>query len=141
MLDDLGLLATLSWFSRRFQTIYSNIRIEQEIEIREDELPDALKITIYRVLQEAMNNIAKHGMAELVHLSLKKGDGRMELTIRDNGQGFDLEKIRSQDATRKGLGLTSMRERVELSGGSFIIESAEKKGTIIRAAWPLNKIA
>jgi PAS domain S-box-containing protein len=136
ILDDLGLLPTLSWFSRRFQTIYSTIRIEQEIDIREDELPNALKIIIYRVLQEAMNNIAKHSGAELVHLSLRKVNGRTELTIRDNGQGFDLEKISSQGATKKGLGLTSMRERVELSGGSFTIESTEKKGTILRASWP-----
>jgi signal transduction histidine kinase len=139
VLDDLGLLATLPWFSRRFQTIYSTIRVEQEIDIREEELPNALKIIIYRILQEAMNNIAKHGGAELAHLSLRKVDGRMELTVRDNGQGFDLEKISSQEATKKGLGLTSMRERVEFSGGSFTIESAENKGTIIRASWALSK--
>ena len=139
LLDDIGLLATLSWFCRRFQTIYSTIRIEQEIDIREDELPNALKIIIYRVLQEAMNNIAKHGRAELVHLSLRKVDGRMELMVQDNDQGFDLEKISSQEATKKGLGLTSMRERVEFSGGSFTIESAENKGTIIRASWALGK--
>lgn len=140
LLDDLGLLPTLSWFSRRFQTIYSTIRIEEEIDIRENELPNALKIIIYRVLQEAMNNIAKHSGAELVHLSLRKVNGRMELTIRDNGQGFDLEKISSQEATKKGLGLTSMKERVELSGGSFTIESAENKGTIIRTSWALSQI-
>ena len=139
ILDDLGLLATLPWFSRRFQTIYSTIRIEQEIDITEDELPDALKIVIYRVLQEAMNNIAKHSRAESVHLSLRKGNGRIELTIRDNGQGFDLEKIGSQESTKRGLGLTSMRERVELSGGSFGVESAEGKGTVIRASWPLSE--
>jgi PAS domain S-box-containing protein len=139
LLDDLGLLPTLSWFCRRFQTIYSTIRIEQEIDIGEDELPNALKIIIYRVLQEAMNNIAKHGRAELVHLSLRKVDGRMELTVRDNGQGFDLEKVSSQEATKKGLGLTSMRERVEFSGGSFTIESGENKGTIIRVSWALGK--
>jgi len=139
LLDDLGLLATLSWFCSRFQTIYSTIRIEQEIDIGEDELPNALKIIIYRVLQEAMNNIAKHSRAELVHLSLRTVDGSMELTVRDNGQGFDWEKISSQEATKKGLGLTSMRERVEFSGGSFTIESAENKGTIIRASWALGK--
>jgi signal transduction histidine kinase len=114
--------------------------ISYSVYLVDDEFPNALKIIIYRVLQEAMNNIAKHSGAELVHLSLRKVNGRMELTMRDNGPGFDLEKISSQEATNKGLGLTSMRERVELSGASFNIESAEKKGTIIRTSWALGQI-
>jgi signal transduction histidine kinase len=57
MLDDLGLLPTLSWFCRRFKTIYSRIRIEQKIGIEEGEIPNPLKIVAYRVIQEAMNNI------------------------------------------------------------------------------------
>jgi len=65
MLDDLGLLPALSWFCRRFQTIYSGIHIEQENGIEETEIPDALKIAIYRVTQEGMNNIAKHSRASL----------------------------------------------------------------------------
>jgi len=135
MLDDLGLLPALSWFYRSFQTIYSGIRIEQEIAIREDDIPQMLKIVVFRVTQEAMNNIAKHSKADLVRFSLRKQDDRMELVLQDNGQGFSLEKINSQRATVKGLGLTSMRERTGLSGGSFAIESVEGKGTIIRASW------
>ena len=139
MLDDLGLLPTLSWFCRRFQTIYSGIRIEQEIAIQEDDIPQMLKIVVFRVTQEAMNNIAKHSKADLVRFSLRKLDDRMELVLQDNGRGFSLEKVNSQRATAKGLGLTSMRERAGLSGGSFDIESVEGKGTIIRASWPFCK--
>jgi signal transduction histidine kinase len=62
----------------------------------------------------------------------------MELAIRDSGQGFDLEEAFSRKGTTRGLGLDSMRERVELSGGSFSIESKKGAGTVIRAAWPLN---
>ena len=60
MLDDLGILPTLSWFCRRFQTIYPSIRIEKKMEIKEDEVPDSLKTVIFRITQEAMNNVAKH---------------------------------------------------------------------------------
>jgi len=137
MLDDLGLLPALSWFCRRFQTIYSGIHIEQENGIEETEIPDALKIAIYRVTQEGMNNIAKHSRASLVRLYLRKIDGRLELVLEDNGQGFNMEKVVGSESTKRGLGLTSMRERVELSGGLFTIESTEGKGTIIRASWPI----
>ena len=141
LLDDLGLLPTLSWFYRRFQTIFSEIRIEQEIEIKEGDVPPPLKIVVFRVIQETMNNIAKHSHANLVRLSLRKLNDRMELILQDNGQGFNLEKARSKETAKRGLGLASMRERTEFSGGSFDIESAEGKGTIIRASWPLRKNA
>ncbi len=137
ILDDLGLLAGLSWFCRRFQTTYSNIQIEREIEVEEGDVPPPLKIVVFRVTQEAMNNVAKHSKADLARLSLRKKDGRMELVFEDNGQGFDLEKVLDSDGTRRGLGLTNMRERIELSGGSFEIESTQGKGTILRARWPL----
>jgi PAS domain S-box-containing protein len=137
MLDDLGLLPTLSWFCRRFQTIYSGIRIEQEIDIKEGDVPPPLKIVAFRVTQEAMNNSAKHSKANILRLSLRKISGRIQLVLEDNGRGFDLEKVLGSESKRRGLGLTSMRERTELSGGSFDIESGEGKGTIIRAWWPL----
>ncbi len=138
MLDDLGILATIEWFCRQFESTYAHIRIRQEIDIQEDEVVDPLKIAIFRVLQEATNNIAKHSKADVVHLSLRKMDGRIELVLEDNGRGFDLKKVLDSDSTKRGLGLTSMRERIELSGGSFAIESTKGKGTIIRASWFLK---
>jgi PAS domain S-box-containing protein len=139
MLDDLGLLPTLSWFCRQFETIYSGIRIEREIDIQEGDVPHPLKIVAFRVTQESMNNIAKHSQANLVRLSVRELDGRMELVLRDNGRGFNLEKVRSLETTKRGMGLTSMRERTELSGGAFAIESTEGKGTVIHASWPLHQ--
>jgi signal transduction histidine kinase len=137
MLDDLGLLPTLSWFCRRFQTIYSGIRVDQEVTIEESEVPVSLKIVAFRVTQEAMNNVAKHSKANTVRLCLRKIDGRMEITVEDNGQGFDLEKVLGPGSASRGLGLTNMRERAELSGGSFEMESTQGKGTAIRVWWPL----
>jgi signal transduction histidine kinase len=138
MIDDLGLLPTLSWFCRRFESIYSHIRTELTMSIEEAEIPSALKIVIYRITQEAMNNIVKHSKANLVLLSLRKMNRKMEVTIQDDGQGFNLEKVISQGSPKEGLGLSSMKERTELAGGSFTIESAQGKGTIIRASWPLG---
>ena len=137
MLDDLGLLPTLSWFCRRFQTIYSGIRVDQEVTIEESEVPVSLKIVIYRVTQEAMNNSAKHSKANRLRLCLLKMDGRVNLMVEDNGQGFDLEKVLGSENTNRGLGLTNMRERIELSGGLFEIESAKGKGTVVRGWWPV----
>ncbi len=137
LLDDLGLLATLSWFCRRFETIYSGIKVEQAVIIREEELPEDLKISFFRIAQEAMNNIGKYAKADSVYFGLQKVDDTIELCIRDNGEGFDLESVSSRDSLKKGLGLSSMKERVEFSGGSFSIESAKGKGTVIRAVWPV----
>jgi PAS domain S-box-containing protein len=136
-LDDLGILATISWFCREFQTIYSGIRVEKQIEIQEDEMPDTLKTIIYRVLQESLNNVAKHSEADHVSLFLRKTKGGLELAIEDNGVGFDLEDALSVESSKRGLGLASMRERTELSGGSFIIQSTKGEGTVVRALWPV----
>jgi len=136
VLDDLGILATIGWFTREFQKVYSHISIEKEIHLLEDQVPDPLKIVLFRVIQEAMNNIAKYSKADLVHLSLQKTDGTIELAIQDNGQGFNLMEVLSVEGSKRGLGLTSMRERTELSGGSFVVESTRGRGTVIRALWP-----
>ena len=135
LLDDLGIVPTLSWFCRRFETIYSGIKVENAVTIREEGVPDHLKIVLFRITQEAMNNIGKHAKANSVYLGLQKVDSTIELGIRDNGEGFDLESLSSRDSSKKGLGLSSMKERVEFSGGSFSIESAKGKGTVIRAFW------
>jgi signal transduction histidine kinase len=137
-LDDLGILPTLSWFCRRFQSIYPGIHIEQEIAIEENEIPDLIKTVIYRVTQEALNNIAKHSKADLVQLRLGKTGSAIELIIKDNGEGFDLIKTLTTNSPHKGLGLSSMRERTELSGGSYAIESSPGSGTVIRVSWPLG---
>jgi PAS domain S-box-containing protein len=131
ILDDLGILATIGWFTREFQKVYSHISVEKQISVEENEIPDSLKTTLFRVMQEAMNNIAKHSKAELVRLILTKTAGKIELSVEDNGAGFDPENI------KQGLGLTSMRERTELSRGSLEIESIPGKGTTIKASWPL----
>jgi len=136
-LDDIGVLATLDWFCREYQKIYFHLHIEKEIRLRESDVSAALKTVIYRVTQEALNNIAKHSKADLILLSLQTIKDRVELIIKDNGIGFALEEMLSSEKPNKGLGLTSMRERTELSGGTFAIETTPGAGTTIRANWPI----
>jgi len=135
ILDDLGILATISWFCREYETTHSNIQIEKKIDIQEQEIPEPLKMAIYRIMQEGMTNITKHSGASLVLLSFRKMDSRIELVVQDNGRGFDLQEAHSSEDSRRGLGLVSMRERAEHSGGSFSIESARGKGTRIQVRW------
>jgi signal transduction histidine kinase len=104
--------------------------------LEESDIPDALKIIIFRVLQESFNNIAKHSRADHVELSLKKSEGKIELVISDNGIGLDGGAKKAGKASEGGLGLTSMRERAELSGGSFSIRQKKGKGTTVQASWP-----
>ncbi len=137
VLDDLGILAALSWLCRNFEATYSHIHIEKQTHIQEEEVPLLLKTVIYRVSQEALNNIAKHSKADLARLSLKKIGDKIELKIKDNGMGFDLEQTLSSERARRGMGLDSMRERAELSGGAFAVESTKGKGTTIKVNWPL----
>ncbi len=137
ILDDLGILPTVSWFCREFESIYTGIAVERKTAVQEEDVPKILKIVIFRVLQEAMNNVAKHSRANRVRVSLTGENGRIDLEIEDNGRGFDPSEKYSVNE-QKGLGLGSMKERVELSGGTFAIDSAAGKGTLIRARWPEN---
>jgi signal transduction histidine kinase len=99
-------------------------------------LPDLLKTVIFRVSHEAMNNAAKYSKANLISLFLNGEGKKIEFAITDNGIGFNVEEMLAKERSHRGLGLESMRERTELSGGSFTIQSAQGQGTVIRASWP-----
>ena len=129
VLDELGFLAAMNWLCGEYQKSYPHISVQTKIAVSESDISDGIRIVIFRVLQEALNNFAKHGKGDRVEVSLLKSEGTFSFVIRDNGQGFDVENA------EKGLGLESMRERVELSGGEFQIESIIGQGTTIRAIW------
>ena len=135
LLDDLGIIATASWFCRECQKLYSGLRIETAFDIEEEKVPDALKTVIFRILQEAVNNVAKHSKADLVRVSLKPTSSHMELVIEDNGQGFDIEHLRSMHKAGSGVGVRIMKERTRLSGGTFSLDSIKLQGTTVRASW------
>ena len=140
MLDNLGILSTINWFCRQYRAVYSNIQIEKQINISESEIPDTLKTILFRILQEAMNNIAKHSKASTVSVCLEKRDQTVHLIIKDDGGGFDAKAPRKNGASGNGFGITSMKERAELSGGSFEIKATPGEGTTVRASWLYKSI-
>jgi len=123
ILDDLGLLATISWFCREFGTIYTDIGIEKEIQLEEGDIPDFLKIVIYRILQEALSNAAKYSETEYIYIKLAKTRENLELLIADKGRGFDPAEVAARKKVGRGMGLASMKERALLSGGRIDIRS------------------
>ncbi|BAU50044.1 PAS/PAC sensor signal transduction histidine kinase [Sulfurifustis variabilis] len=135
-LDDLGILPTIAWFCREFRDVYRHIELDVDIAITEQQVPVGLKTAIYRVLQEALNNVAKHAGASRVWVNLKKAGERIEFTVRDDGCGLDPAPAACREGTARGLGLTSMQERVESSGGVLSVTSNGNRGTLLRAVWP-----
>lgn len=136
VLDDLGILIAIQWFCRKFCQIYSHIRIQNDLKADENEIPEPIKIVVYRVIQEALNNAAKHGNATIIHIIFEKLQDNIFLTITDNGCGFDVNAKRTHRFEAGGIGLLSMVERVRGSGGSLSISSDGNSGTKIRAVWP-----
>ena len=90
---------------------------------------------IFRILQEALNNVAKHSRADLIQLSLGVQDFSIIMRVHDNGVGFDVTKTIAMIPSRRGVGLASMRERAELSGADFDITSNAGQGTTIWVKW------
>jgi signal transduction histidine kinase len=136
MLDDLGLLPTLNWFLREYAAVLPGVEIDRQISLREDEIPEHLKITMFRIVQEASNNIAKHAGASRVRIALQCSEARLHLLIEDDGCGFEPAGVECSEATGRGLGLLSMRERALHSDGLYSLESAPGKGTCIQVWWP-----
>jgi signal transduction histidine kinase len=137
-LDDLGILATLSWFLREFRSIYRSIEVEASFPHEEREVPDALKVAIFRVVQEAMGNIAKHSRATRARVRLEGCGGELRLAIEDNGIGFDSHEVASRTGIDRRLGHSCARERVESAGGTFTLWTAPGAGVRIEISWPLT---
>jgi len=136
ILDDMGVAAAVEWFCREFQTTYPSITIERKLCVNEAELADSLKLVIFRIAQEALNNVGKHSGARVVQIVLKEHRGTITLHVDDDGLGFDVGDAQTIKEFGQGLGLSSMRERVEYSGGQLSIQSAPGQGTRIKARWP-----
>ena len=136
LLDDLGILATINWFAREFKKANPSMQIITKLNIQEDQIPATVKTVIYRITQEALNNVVKHSKTKVVNLGLGIKESKIEFLIQDSGQGFDLEATLGQKRTDSGLGLAGMVERAKLSGGVLHIESVKGSGTTIRVLWP-----
>jgi signal transduction histidine kinase len=140
MLEDLGILTTLDWFCRTYHSAHSQINVAKRYALEESDIPEALKIVIYRIVQEAFNNIAKHACADQASLELEKNTVALRLLIKDNGRGFDAER-RENGGSREGFGfgLRSMRQRATSAGGEFKLTS-DGSGTSVEVCWPFEAL-
>lgn len=129
MLEDLGILATLSWFFREFEKTCRGVKVEKHFNLVEESIPASLRVTIFRIIQEATNNIVKHAHAERIRVCLEIRGGTLRLSIEDNGDGFDTARCSTS------LGLLSMKERAEISGGQYVMKSTAGQGTKIDVSW------
>jgi len=130
-LDDIGLARVLKAMINRIAQA-SGIEFTQDIDGGIDDLlSPELQISLYRIVQEALNNIVKHSKATAAKISLKKGEGNLTLSIEDNGQGFSREANAIAKSGRRGFGLTGMAERARMLGGTVTMQSEPGLGTKI----------
>lgn len=137
MLDLLGLEPTIRWCVDQHRDLAGwQVQLDLQLEAR---LPPNLEITCFRVVQAALTNIARHAKASQVEIEIRHSDLELELVVRDNGVGFDSREMRQRSEQGGSFGLSAMRQRVELAGGSFRIDSSsgQGQGTTIRAYFPL----
>jgi len=136
MLDEIGFLATLRWHWQEFDRLHPEISVRKDIRIAENKLPEELTLVVYRIVQEATQNIERHSRADRVEFSLQQQKDRLQLRIADNGGGFDPENPEAEPGTK--MGINSMKERAELSGGQFTLQSADGEGTVVDVRWDLG---
>lgn len=134
-LDDLGLVPALRSYVERFSRHWG-LQVEFTAEGLQRRLPASVELVIYRVVQEALSNVAKHSGAERASVSLARRNNVVTAMVRDNGHGFDEGEVQKAGG---GLGLFGMRERLALVGGSLQIDTTRGSGTLVTARVPLYK--
>jgi PAS domain S-box-containing protein len=132
-LDELGLRSAVEYGIEQWQRRHPAVRCSFALEGELDDLSEQVNITLYRLAQECLTNVAKHGQATQLSIALMRESPReVTFSCEDNGQGFDTS------LRRQGLGLVGLRERVEALGGHFDLHSAPGRGTRVRASIPVK---
>lgn len=137
ILEDLGLFASLQWLAENFAQQHS-INVSLDMEDIDRFFSEKTRINLFRVFQETLTNISKHAQAKHVSIVVKKQEDDVIFRVKDDGKGFDLKRLFHRDPARVGMGLTAMKERANLSGGDFDVESALGKGTMICFKFPIR---
>jgi two-component system NarL family sensor kinase len=137
MLDKLGVPAALASLCRRIERDTEMLSVVFNCDVDDDDVPEHLKADMFRVAQEALNNIVKHAEATQISLRLRHVAGGLLMVIQDNGIGYENRPLTTEDARTTGLGLIGMQHRVESHGGTFSIQSSATTGTVVSATWAL----
>jgi signal transduction histidine kinase len=133
LLDDLGLAAAIEWQARTFEARHG-IRVEVEQDELAKRLPRPVELAAYRIVQEALTNVAKHARATCCRISIRRQDGDVEVAVEDDGQGFDPSEMNGS----RGLGLVGMQERAALLSGRVALESERGAGTRVKVKLPVS---
>ena len=136
VLDDWGLAPALSEYFQNFKVFYPEIEIVSHVDIPFNDISDDIKTVIYRVVQEALNNIGKHSGANYVKIEISECKDRILIKIGDNGCGFEVPKLLEMNRALTGYGIRSMKERTEICKGTFQLKSEPGKGTLLFASIP-----
>ena len=134
-LDEFGLAAASRNFCKELQS-RTKLKVKYNIARIDQRLAPALELNLFRIMQEAVNNIEKHARAREVRLRIAFSGGSIVLKIQDDGRGFDSKRGKAGKGKWRGIGLTNMRERAEFLGGTCTVESAPKRGTTITVRVP-----
>lgn len=134
LLDDLGLIAAIDWQAKTFQARHG-IRVDVQHEGIDKRLPRAVELAAYRIVQEALTNVAKHACATSCRITLQRRDEGLHIAVEDDGRGFDPSDTTE---TRRGLGLVGMRERAALLDGRVALESTRGAGTRVQVSLPVS---
>ena len=137
VLDDLGLAPALRSYAREYSE-NTGIPVEMQLLGMSHRLTPELETVLYRVIQEALTNVARHSNATSCRVTLRRKEQVVQGVIEDNGQGFDSQKVMLSDEKGRGLGLHGMKERIELVGGSLEFAARPVKGTTIFIEAPLQ---
>jgi PAS domain S-box-containing protein len=135
VLDDLGLIPALRTFMKTL-TKETRIRVSLSAFAEVEKVNSDKRTVLYRVAQEALTNIARHAQARRAEVKIEKLDGAVCMTIKDDGKGFQTERVLHVKKNRR-LGLVGMKERLEMAGGNFTVTSGPGKGTNVVAQIPL----
>jgi signal transduction histidine kinase len=137
VLDGLGLVPALRWLARTLEQ-RTGLAVELEVEGIDERLDPDLETLVFRVVQEALNNVVKHAGVSSTKVALKAGTGHLSLQVADQGRGFDVASAWRTSAESSGCGLRGIQDRVELFGGRFQVHSKPGGGTELRVRVPLN---
>jgi signal transduction histidine kinase len=136
-LDDLGLVAALR-SHLDLQASVGKLAPHFDAGVLPERISPEIETACFRVAQEAITNVLRHARAANLWVRLHEGEGRLALSVRDDGAGFDLDAARKRAAAGGSLGVVSMEERVALAGGSFELRTARGQGTTMLATFPLS---
>lgn len=138
MLDDLGLLPALRWIAEQ-SAARSGFTVEFDTAVPDVRLAPDIETACFRIVQEALTNIARHAQAQRVVIELHRNGDALMLSVHDDGCGFDLAAMRARAVTGGSIGVLGMQERAELIGGQLDIESTPGQGSTVRLRCPLRR--